>query len=133
MKKILFFLCVVILIVIVFVLCSLPREASEEQSELFQEITGFALVGWLIGGDGVDMITTDEGFRVIYNDYPIDEEGKSLLSGIVVYEEVDEGDYYEVDLDASVSGDGHSIESSFIDGSERVDFTMDGKKLYVLQ
>ena len=114
-------------------LCSLPREASEEQSELFQEITGFALVGWLIGGDGVDMITTDEGFRVIYDDYPIDEEGKSLLSGIVVYEEVDEGDYYEVDLDASVSGDSHSIESSFIDGSERVDFTMDGKKLYVLQ
>ena len=133
MKKILFFLCVVILIVIVFVLCSLPREASEEQSELFQEITGFALVGWLIGGDGVDMITTDEDFRVIYDDYPIDEEGKSLLSGIVVYEEVDEGDYYEVDLDASVSGDGHSIKSSFIDGSERVDFTMDGKKLYVLQ
>ena len=133
MKKILFFLCVVILIVIVFVLCSLPRKASEEQSELFQEITGFALVGWLIGGDGVDMITTAEGFRALYDDSPIEEEGKSLLSGIVVYEEVDEGDYYEVDLDASVSGDSHSIESSFIDGSERVDFTMDGKKLYVLQ
>lgn len=132
MRKILFYVSVLILTASLLSCSSEPKEASEEQAALFFDVTGFALVGWLIGGDGVDMVTTDEGFRVLYKDYPIDEEGTSLLTGMVVYEKVEAGDYYEVDLDATVSGKKHSMESSFIDGQERVDFTLDGKELYLI-
>ena len=132
MKKVLFYLSVFILIGLLISCSAEPKEATKEQSELFQSVTGFALVGWLIGGDGVDMVTTDDGFKVIYSDYPIDEDG-NLISGLVSYEKVDQGDYYDVDLEAVYMGDEYSIESSFIDGDERVDFTLDGKALYVIQ
>ena len=98
MRKILFYVSVLILTASLLSCSSEPKEASEEQAALFFDVTGFALVGWLIGGDGVDMVTTDEGFRVLYKDYPIDEEGTGLLTGMVVYEKVEEGDYYEVAL-----------------------------------
>ena len=132
MKKVLFCLSVFILIGLLISCSSEPKEATKEQSELFQSVTGFALVGWLIGGDGVDMVTTDDGFKVIYSDYPIDEKG-NLISGLVSYEKVEQGDYYDVDLEAVYMGDEYSIESSFIDGDERIDFTLDGKPLYVIQ
>ena len=132
MKKVLFCLSVFILIGLLISCSSEPKEATKEQSELFQSVTGFALVGWLIGGDGVDMVTTDDGFKVIYSDYPIDEKG-NLISGMVSYEKVEQGDYYDVDLEAVYMGDEYSIESSFIDGDERIDFTLDGKPLYVIQ
>ena len=132
MKKVLFYLSVFILIGLLFSCSSEPKEASDEQAALFQDVTGFALVGWLIGGDGVDMVTTDDGFKVIYSDYPIDEKG-NLISGMVSYEKVEQGDYYDVDLETVYNGDEYSIESSFIDGDERVDFTLDGKALYVIQ
>lgn len=119
-------------ILLVFSSCSSePKQASEDDAAMFIDITGFSLVGWLTGGEGIEMIGTGTGFRVIYNDCRFDSSNdENTLSGMVIYEARNEGDHYSVDLKGEYEGKDYHIESSFYDGEDKVTFKLNGKSLY---